>query len=137
MITISKRTLYFIVVAIIAFAIIGNHNGIFDRFPAPNPAPIPGPAPAPGPHPAPTPTPAPNPSGLNLTPTEARDVQSAINVMLDDIDSIRSIETARVAFSSMLPPSARDRVMAALGNPSLFELRDALLSLEGKVIEFL
>jgi len=123
-VTIKKSHLRYAVMFVIALLVVLYFHNRIDTVPSPRPAPSPSPAPAPA------------PTGLNLTQAEATLVLSAINRVLDDVAFYQSIETALEALSSILPENARERVMRELGSPELFAFRDALLVLEGKVLQY-
>ena len=92
-------------------------------------------SPTPIPAPIPTPEPIP-PTGLNLTSAEARLVRSAIRLALDDAPYYGTVEQALLAFRALLPESTQERILRELGTPELFALRDALMTLDGKILEY-
>jgi hypothetical protein len=73
------------------------------------------------------------PSALVMTEAEARLTRQAIELVREDMESMRTTAHVLDALRSHLPSRVRDAVMNELGEPDMEFMRDALDILEGKL----
>lgn len=114
-ITINKRVIYFVLVAILGVLIIGYYQGLFVFRSAPVPIAT---------------------DSLVMTSEEARLTKQAINLVRGEVADGKlptTVLTIRALFAE-LPEAVRDQVLRALGNPGMDEMQNALNILDRKII---